>query len=641
MMDNKTEREMLTKILTVKDLVSLDQYVIPLYQRNFAWGSKEIEQLLWDIHENKNDHYYLGTLVVYEESKAGKKVYEVIDGQQRLTAIHIILSILTHKTSQSIPDLNMAFESRDKSNNLLRYLREKGELEKLPGGILESFQIAVNSVNRFIEKILKEEGVQDYLTAFYKVEIFRVQLHPSTDKNHYFEVMNNRGEQLEAHEIVKAKLMDTLKEEPEHVRNVFATVWDACSDMNTRLDDNEKVRHLWGTAYTENPLSLKGFEEIVEKFPEMGDGPEPGKNKYTFLEIDKYEPTQNDPQSESPRDELDQKYSSVIDFPNFLLQVLEVKFHEGIQLDASKFLLSEFGCIGRNCLPDAKDFLFHLFRLRVLFDKFIIKRKRTDKTKRGWKWAIEKPTFGIKKYYVNTFGNNSEDADNVDEGNEHETSKQMCMLQAMFFVTFRRDVYMRWLTVALQSLDKDETGFGLMDALQAYSVDFFRTSRSSDGVDVDEYRKGTNIHHYVFNFLDYQLWCLYMRRDDEHYKEICNKIDTAKLAFQNFIFTRRNSIEHYLAQEKGEHRNIDKDIIDDFGNLSLISGGLNSRLSNRDCKEKKEYHDPRNPASLKYELMLAENPNDWGEELIKEHGKLMVDLLRGKTKNYFKEYDKR
>ena len=45
-----------------------DRYEIPIYQRNYAWEAKEIEQLIQDIidysihHKNKN--YYIGTLVV-------------------------------------------------------------------------------------------------------------------------------------------------------------------------------------------------------------------------------------------------------------------------------------------------------------------------------------------------------------------------------------------------------------------------------------------------------------------------------------------------------------------------------------------------------------------------------------------------
>lgn len=127
--------------------------------------------------------------------------------------------------------------------------------------------------------------------------------------------------------------------------------------------------------------------------------------------------------------------------------------------------------------------------------------------------------------------------------------------------------------------------------------------------------------------------------DLDRYAGILKMLDRngVKVGFQYFIFTRRNSVEHYLAQEKGRFRGISERIINDFGNLSLISGGLNSKLSNRNCEEKKEYHDPRNPSSLKYVLMLSEL--DWNVETIRKHGKLMADLLVDKSDGYFEAYE--
>ena len=57
-------------------------YVIPLYQRAYAWIDKHIEQLIEDIR-GKDDgaDYFLGSLIV---NKNAQGQYEVIDGQQRL-----------------------------------------------------------------------------------------------------------------------------------------------------------------------------------------------------------------------------------------------------------------------------------------------------------------------------------------------------------------------------------------------------------------------------------------------------------------------------------------------------------------------------------------------------------------------------
>lgn len=67
-------------------------YKIPIYQRNYAWEREEIYALIKDVYDSlKKSVYYIGTLVTY---KRDDNIYEVIDGQQRLTTIYIILKAL-------------------------------------------------------------------------------------------------------------------------------------------------------------------------------------------------------------------------------------------------------------------------------------------------------------------------------------------------------------------------------------------------------------------------------------------------------------------------------------------------------------------------------------------------------------------
>ena len=85
------------EILNIEQLLS-SQYVVPLYQRNFAWGEEEIKRLLQDIYESmvsKEQQYFVGSLVVIRRRN---NVYEVIDGQQRLT----VLSLLSYQTGYTL-----------------------------------------------------------------------------------------------------------------------------------------------------------------------------------------------------------------------------------------------------------------------------------------------------------------------------------------------------------------------------------------------------------------------------------------------------------------------------------------------------------------------------------------------------------
>ena len=73
------------------------EFYIPSYQRGYRWDESQVCALLNDIYENGDEPYCLQPLVVRED---GQGRYEVIDGQQRLTTIHIIYryikSILPH-----------------------------------------------------------------------------------------------------------------------------------------------------------------------------------------------------------------------------------------------------------------------------------------------------------------------------------------------------------------------------------------------------------------------------------------------------------------------------------------------------------------------------------------------------------------
>ena len=72
-----------------------ERYIVPMYQRDFAWGDQEIKTLLDDIDKSGGDEYYLGSLVVAKKSDSRNQIYyEIVDGQQRLTALFLVFCTL-------------------------------------------------------------------------------------------------------------------------------------------------------------------------------------------------------------------------------------------------------------------------------------------------------------------------------------------------------------------------------------------------------------------------------------------------------------------------------------------------------------------------------------------------------------------
>ena len=100
--------------LNIETTLSKDNYTIPIYQRNYAWEAKEIEQLIQDIMDYASAHpeknYYIGTLVVAQNNGG----FDTIDGQQRLTTLSILSSVIKNEYNglDWFNGLNIRFASR-------------------------------------------------------------------------------------------------------------------------------------------------------------------------------------------------------------------------------------------------------------------------------------------------------------------------------------------------------------------------------------------------------------------------------------------------------------------------------------------------------------------------------------------------
>jgi len=91
-----TNVDIRSDILTIAELFN-DFYDVPDYQRDYVWQDEHIEQLLDDVKsafDDNRSNYFLGTIVVNKRSN--DLIYELIDGQQRLTTIVMVLCAMKH-----------------------------------------------------------------------------------------------------------------------------------------------------------------------------------------------------------------------------------------------------------------------------------------------------------------------------------------------------------------------------------------------------------------------------------------------------------------------------------------------------------------------------------------------------------------
>lgn len=119
------------------------RYYIPSYQRGYRWTTKQVTQLLDDLLEfernkRKGEFYCLQPIVVVplqggqrpQQWQDGEEsVYEVIDGQQRLTTILLILQYMKDKQLPLNQLYELSYQTRIGSSDFLRNIRSKSEEE--------------------------------------------------------------------------------------------------------------------------------------------------------------------------------------------------------------------------------------------------------------------------------------------------------------------------------------------------------------------------------------------------------------------------------------------------------------------------------------------------------------------------------
>jgi uncharacterized protein with ParB-like and HNH nuclease domain len=107
-------------------------YHIPRFQREYVWGKYNWSKLLEDIYDNEPGHYMGSIICVHESnelSPANELIYEVVDGQQRLTTISLLLAAIYFKFTKEVVDGNPSIKQNNdyiiKCNSIHQRLLKK------------------------------------------------------------------------------------------------------------------------------------------------------------------------------------------------------------------------------------------------------------------------------------------------------------------------------------------------------------------------------------------------------------------------------------------------------------------------------------------------------------------------------------
>lgn len=582
------------------------KYIVPLYQRNYAWAQDEIEQLLQDLYENFKKsktnptlNYFIGSLVVLKRKDG---LYEVIDGQQRLTTLSLLLKIL-----EQVKEPKLFYESRPEVEAFFDSYYRNGNTRDVTFNHKVSHLI--NAVDLLKQSIVNPDEVQEKRLfdiedfdkfknfVFENVVLVRVEIPQDTDVASYFEIMNNRGEQLQKHEILKSYLMETLKDEAgnyfEKQQDEFSKIWDACSQMDIhiqKLFSADDRRKYFGDSYdeikkvdfqSEEAQSKNGFS-ITQALENTG-------KKINSVQIDDIDDAGKD--------------QSIIDFPNFLMHIFKLKYqtysNNGNQTEIplnEKDLITVYENLKTTI--DAKDFINDLLYYRTVFDRFIMKATDEEADEEKYKWTLQKPY----KYHYDKRNTSS-----LKYKNSFESQERLIKVISLLQVTFRNRKYKNWLQEILQYFSNKERFNISINEFQAFT-DGIVLNHFTANMHSTKFDEGVKVPHFLFNFIDYLYWVK---------------------SPSDFKFTYRNSVEHHLPQSyKNE---INEGLLDNLGNLCLVSKSSNSKMNNEHPTGKAaidgKYYKTNLPPKQKVIYDLTNYKKQWGNDEILNHRIEIADLL--------------
>ena len=267
-------------------------FYIPIYQRPFSWDRDNFNDMVDDFKDaiTQDVQHFLGSSVLQEISE---KRYNVVDGQQRLTALTILMAVVRDLTSverlkesmqsyifqkedvyKEIPATMRVSPWSELRDTFLKYVYTPGGTTKFHEEFLEDkirYKDTEDPRYHLFEAIdvfqssLKEES--ENLEAFVKhllndVYMVCIRTKNLTSAFRLFSVLNTRGLPLEPSDVLKS---ENLEAAPDDKREECAKIWRSLEEDLGREELSKVIAHI-RTIKKKEKAKLGIYEEYEEIF---------------------------------------------------------------------------------------------------------------------------------------------------------------------------------------------------------------------------------------------------------------------------------------------------------------------------------------------------------------------------------------
>ncbi|EHN59082.1 DUF262 domain-containing protein [Oenococcus kitaharae] len=280
------------------ELFEHNNFIIPRYQRDYAWEDNQLLDLwsdLFEVVQDRQDNHFFGQIVTFKNDSQGEFSQEVIDGQQRLTTSCILMAVIRdiadNMYKKNFVGKNLNIEAGDALRDIKRDVDKSlrgtkhgdapslvlQQNEALENGINDFFyglihsrralsltkksspiKMMDNAYDFFFQKItnkLNEDSTLDariellqtiyetFVSNFYVVMITA----PSRkDAFTIFETLNSRGKDLKASDIIKNHLLSQMD---QGNMELSSKVWNAIAKKLSNDGDRitRFIRTYWAS----------------------------------------------------------------------------------------------------------------------------------------------------------------------------------------------------------------------------------------------------------------------------------------------------------------------------------------------------------------------------------------------------------
>ena len=244
--------------VSVQDLLKSGKehkFIIPEYQRPYAWGVEEAETLfndLWDFTEKQESTYFLGSIVSYLNEQGEQ---EIIDGQQRITSLFLLLRAI-------YTNLQQPEEKTKEAMNFIQKIEPTIWIEDSISGDIDYSKILIeskvinNAGNEILRRILETGKADENATDNYSVNYRKFQ-----------ELYNNKAQQnpMQIYYFILAVLSKAiLLPITADTQDTALTIFSTLNDRGLPLSDADIFK-----AKIYNHLNSEEKNKFIEEWKEL------------------------------------------------------------------------------------------------------------------------------------------------------------------------------------------------------------------------------------------------------------------------------------------------------------------------------------------------------------------------------------